>query len=51
MVHTPMTVGPDLTIPCNECEAPVDSDTHAEELGLCLSCSDDYWGHTGKWED
>lgn len=39
------------TRPCIECATPVDADTHVEELGLCLPCSNDYWGHTGKWED
>jgi hypothetical protein len=39
------------TLPCIECAAPVDADIHGEELGLCLPCSNDYWGHLGKWED
>jgi hypothetical protein len=38
-------------LPCVECAAPVDADIHAEELGLCLQCSGDYWGHTGQWSD
>jgi hypothetical protein len=42
---------PSTTTPCNECAVPVDSDIHAEELGMCLDCSNDYWDHTGKWED
>jgi hypothetical protein len=39
------------TRPCVECAAPVPADTHAEELGFCLPCSNDYWGHLGKWAD
>ena len=38
-------------LPCIECLAPVPADIHGEELGLCLPCSNDYWGHVGKWED
>jgi hypothetical protein len=38
-------------LPCVECAAPVDADIHEEELGLCLECSNDYWGHTGAWSD
>jgi hypothetical protein len=33
---------------CNDCGTPIDADVHAEELGMCLECSNDYWGHTGK---
>lgn len=38
-------------IPCTECAAPVDAEIHAEEMGLCLPCSDHYWGHTGPWSE
>jgi hypothetical protein len=31
------------TTPCNECSVPVDSEVHAEELGLCLDCSNAYF--------
>lgn len=31
------------TRPCNECATPVNLDTHREELGLCLDCSNAYW--------
>lgn len=34
----------DLT-PCNTCQVPIDTETHHEELGLCLKCSDEYWSH------
>ena len=37
--------------PCIECEAPVNSDIWEAELGFCLPCSNDYWGHKGKWAD
>jgi hypothetical protein len=39
------------TRPCLECAAPVPALVHGEELGLCLPCSNDYWGHLGKWQD
>jgi len=39
------------TKPCVECGAPVWSEIHEEELGFCLTCSADYWGHRGKWSD
>lgn len=31
------------TRPCFECATPVDFDTHREELGLCLECSNAYF--------
>jgi hypothetical protein len=42
---------PVSALPCVECAALVPADIHGEELGLCLSCSNDYWGHLGKWQD
>jgi hypothetical protein len=39
------------TTPCKDCESPVDSDVSEEELGFCISCSDDYWGHRGRYAD
>jgi hypothetical protein len=38
------------TTPCVDCGTPVDSDIHEEELGFCLDCSNDYWGHKGKYD-
>jgi hypothetical protein len=38
------------TIPCVDCGTPVDANIHEEELGFCLDCSNDYWGHTGKYD-
>jgi hypothetical protein len=32
--------------PCDKCGTLVKSDTHAEEIGLCLDCSNDYFDHT-----
>lgn len=29
--------------PCDKCQTLIDSDTHAEELGMCLSCSNAYF--------
>lgn len=42
---------PVSALPCVECAALVPADIHGEELGLCLECSNDYWGHLGKWQD
>jgi hypothetical protein len=39
------------TKPCVDCESLVDAEVWDEELGFCLSCSDDYWGHTGRYAD
>lgn len=30
-------------IPCDNCQTPVDSEVHAEELGLCVECSNAYF--------
>ena len=32
-------------LPCSNCGKPVPADVHAEELGFCLPCSDEYWNH------
>ena len=29
--------------PCDSCELLINSEIHAEELGLCLDCSDAYF--------
>ena len=34
---------------CKDCGAPVPTDVYSEELGLCLDCSDQYWGHYGNY--
>lgn len=31
------------TLPCDTCRTPVDEDIHAEELGMCVDCSNDYF--------
>ena len=31
--------------PCDECGTPIDTDIHAEELGMCVECSNKYWSH------
>ena len=31
---------------CNECGVPMDSETHTEELGMCLDCSNRFWSHS-----
>ena len=40
---------------CDSCGVMMDADTHAEELGMCLDCSDRFWshaddGHHCSWE-
>jgi hypothetical protein len=32
-------------VPCDECGAPVRADIHAEELGMCVECSNEYYNH------
>jgi hypothetical protein len=32
--------------PCDSCQTPIATDTHAEEFGLCVACSNDYFNHT-----
>ena len=34
--------------PCDTCGTPIDADIHAEELGMCLTCSNAYWSHEGE---
>jgi hypothetical protein len=36
------------TTPCDECGTPVDTDIHAEELGMCVECSNKYYDHDGE---
>lgn len=31
------------TLPCTECGWAVDADIHAEELGMCVECSYEYF--------
>lgn len=33
------------TLPCDKCGDLIDKDTHKEELGMCLDCSNDYFDH------
>lgn len=33
------------TEPCVECGTAVDADIHAEELGMCVDCSNEYYNH------
>lgn len=37
--------GDDATLPCIECDTPVKADIHAEELGMCVECSNEYFNH------
>lgn len=34
------------TLPCVECGTPVKADIHAEELGMCIPCSNAYYDHS-----
>jgi hypothetical protein len=38
------------TLPCNECGDPVNADIHAEELGMCIECSNAYFTHADEEE-
>jgi hypothetical protein len=29
--------------PCDVCEILIDTEIHAEELGMCIDCSNDYF--------
>lgn len=31
-------------LPCDDCGTPIDAETHAEELGMCVDCSWKFWG-------
>lgn len=33
------------TVPCDECGTVVDADIHAEEFGMCVDCSNEYFNH------
>jgi hypothetical protein len=32
-------------VPCDECGTPIQADIHAEELGMCVECSNEYYNH------
>ena len=32
-------------LPCDKCGEPVNADIHAEELGMCVECSNKYFDH------
>jgi hypothetical protein len=34
--------------PCDKCGEPIDKDIHAEELGMCVECSNAYFSHEGE---
>ncbi len=36
------------TLPCNECGDPVNAEIHAEELGMCIECSNAYFTHNDE---
>lgn len=35
---------------CRDCGTAVDHDTWMEELGFCLDCSNQYFGHYGNYD-
>ena len=35
--------------PCEYCKTPIDSNIYEEELGMCLDCSNAYWGHNDEY--
>jgi ribosomal protein L29 len=39
-LNNPMT---DETTPCDVCQTPIATDIHAEELGMCIECSNAYF--------
>jgi hypothetical protein len=32
-------------LPCDKCGEPIQADIHAEELGMCIDCSNRYFNH------
>jgi hypothetical protein len=38
-------------VQCEYCDNMIDADTAEEELDMCMDCSDEYWGHTGRFAD
>lgn len=38
------------TLPCNVCGELINADIHAEELGMCIDCSNDYFTHEDEEE-
>jgi hypothetical protein len=35
-------------LPCNDCGKLIPTDIHAEELGMCIDCSNAYFSHEGE---
>jgi ribosome-binding protein aMBF1 (putative translation factor) len=33
------------TTPCDVCGTAVDTEIHQEELGMCVTCSNEYYTH------
>lgn len=33
---------------CDKCESPISVDVHAEELGMCVDCSNEYFTHNDE---
>jgi hypothetical protein len=38
------------TLPCDNCGELMSKDIHAEELGMCIDCSNDYFTHNDEEE-
>ena len=39
-------IGDKLMTPCDICGVKIDTDIHAEEMGLCVECSTEWWAHS-----
>lgn len=37
--------------PCDTCGVMIDADIHAEELGMCVECSNEYFSHDDEEEN
>lgn len=37
--------------PCDICGVKIDTDIHAEEMGMCLECSNLFWAHSDDVHD
>jgi hypothetical protein len=35
-------------LPCVKCGDKIDADIHAEELGMCVDCSNEYYSHENE---
>lgn len=38
-------------LPCDKCGTLIEADIHAEELGMCVECSNAYFNHEEEEEN